>query len=166
MINCPESRHSQDVETQKEFLPPIQPHAVPNKARSPTLEEVSKIMRRTRTETKELTDETLRKSKEKSVNRLFHERDAPSSAPSPRQSKHGGYTPRTPSGTPRSGNINWGESLLTQPNPLLDNQESCILNAINSIHKKIEETSHHNTAHLEKTQERMANVIDELPEKI
>src|SRR6266700_1928744 len=166
MMNRPESRHSQDVETQKEFPPPVQPHAMPNKARSPTLEEVSKIMRRMRAETKELTDETLRKSKEKSANRLFHERDMPPSAPLPRQSKRGGYTPRTPSGTPRSGNINWGESLLAQPNFLLDNQESCILNAINSIHKKIEETSHHNTARLVITLERMANAIDALTEKI
>src|SRR6266581_1041171 len=166
MINRPESRHSQDAETQKEFPPPIQPHAVPNKARSPTSEEVSKIMRRMRTETKELTDKTLQKSKEKSANRLFHKKDAPPLAPLPRQSKHGGYTPRTPSGTPRSGNINWGESLLTQPNFLLDNQESCILNVINSIHKKIEETSHHNMAHLEITLERMANAIDALTEKI
>src|SRR6266705_4555509 len=31
--NRPESRHSQDAEGQKEFPPPIQPHAVPNKAR-------------------------------------------------------------------------------------------------------------------------------------
>src|SRR6266581_8942507 len=144
MINRPESRHSQDAETQKEFLPPIQPHTVPNKARLPTLEEVSEIMRRMRAETKELADETLRKSKEKSANRLFHKRDMPPLAPSPRQSEHGGYTPRTPSGTPRSSNINWGESLLTQPNLLLDNQESRILNAINSIHKKIKETRKNN----------------------
>ena len=115
---------------------------------------------------KELADETLQKSKEKSANRLFHERDTPSLAPLPRQSEHGGYTPRTPSGTPRSGNINWGESLLAQPNLLLDNQESRILNAINLIHKKIEEMSHHNTARLEITLERMANVIDVLTEKI
>src|SRR6266581_5828990 len=115
---------------------------------------------------KELADKTLRKSKEKSANRLFHERDVPPSAPSPRQSEHGGYTPRTPSGTPRSGDINWGESLLTQPNFLLDNQESHILNTINSIHKKIEETSHHNMAHLEITLERMANAIDALTVKI
>src|SRR6266705_3343096 len=101
----------------------------------------------------------------KSVNRLFHKRDVPSLAPLPRQIEHGGYTPRTPSGTPRSGNINWGESLLAQPN-LLDNQESCILNVIKSIHKKIKETSHHNTACLEITLERMANAIDALTEKI
>ena len=61
MINGPESRHSQDVEAQKEFPPPIQPHTVPNKARSPTSEEVSKIMRRMQAETKELADETLQK---------------------------------------------------------------------------------------------------------
>src|SRR6266705_6761840 len=106
------------------------------------------------------------KSKEKSVNRLFHKRDVPSLAPLPRQSEHGGYTPRTPSGTPRSGNINWGESLLAQPNLLLDNQESRILNAINSIHKKIEELAHHNMARLEITLERMANVINALTKKI
>src|SRR6266704_476304 len=127
------------MEAQKEFPPPIQPHTMPNKARSPTSEEVSKIMRRTQAEMKELADKTLRKSKEKSANRLFHERDVPPLAPSPRQSECGVYTPRTPSGTPRSGNINWGEALLIQPNLLLDNQESRILNAINSIHKKIEE---------------------------
>src|SRR6266436_1058910 len=115
---------------------------------------------------KELADEALQKSKEKSVNRLFHEKDAPPSAPSPRQSKHGVYTPRTPSGTPRSGNINWGESLLTQPNFLLDNQESRIINAINSIHKKIKETSHNSMACLEITLERMANAIDVLTDKI
>ena len=72
----------------------------------------------------------------------FHDKDAPPSAPSPRQSEHGVYTPRTPSGTPRSSNINWGESLLAQPNFLLENQESHIINVINSIHKKIEEMSH------------------------
>src|SRR6266446_9917957 len=115
---------------------------------------------------KEFADEALRKSKEKSANRLFHEKDAPPSAPSPRQSERGVYTPRTPSGTPRSGNMNWGESLLAQPNFLLDNQESCIINAINSIHKKIKETSHHNMAHLEITLERMANAINALTDKI
>ena len=47
-----------------------------------------------------------------------------------------------------------------------NNQESRILNVINSIHKKIEEMSHHNMAHLEITLERMANVIDALTEKI
>jgi hypothetical protein len=67
----PESRHSQDMETQKEFLPPMQPHAMPNKARSPTSEEVSEIMRRMQTEMKEFADEALQKSKEKSANRLF-----------------------------------------------------------------------------------------------
>src|SRR6266446_634266 len=62
--------------------------------------------------------------------------------------------------------MNWGESLLAQPNFLLDNQESHIINAINLIHKKIEEMSHHNTAHLEITLERMANAIDVLTDKI
>src|SRR6266446_8151682 len=115
---------------------------------------------------REFAEETLRKSKEKSASRLFHEKEAPPSAPSPRQSEHGVYTPRTPSGTPRSSNMNWGESLLAQPNFLLDNQESCIINAINSIHKKIEETSHNSMAHLEITLERMANTIDTLTVKI
>src|SRR6266446_1021415 len=115
---------------------------------------------------REFAEETLQKSKEKSASRLFHEKEAPPSAPSPRQSERGVYTPQTPSGTPRSGNMNWGESLLTQPNFLLDNQESHIINAINSIHKKIEETSHNSMAHLEITLERMANAIDTLTDKI
>ena len=62
--------------------------------------------------------------------------------------------------------MNWEESLLAQPNFLLDNQESHIINVINSIHKKIEETSHNNTARLEITLERMANAIDALTDKI
>src|SRR5712692_2195814 len=62
--------------------------------------------------------------------------------------------------------MNWEELLLAQPNFLLDNQESCIINGINSIHKKIEETSHNNTARLEITLERMANSIDTLTDKI
>ena len=115
---------------------------------------------------KEFADEALWKSKEKSVNRLFHDKDVPPSAPSPRQSERGVFTPRTPSGTPRGGRMNWEESLLAQPNFLLDNQESCIINTINSIHKKIEETSHTNMAHLEITLERMANAIDALTDKI
>src|SRR6266446_333676 len=124
----PESRISQSAEAPRELPLPSQPHAVPNKARSPTSEEVSKIMRRMRTEMREFAEETLQKSKEKSASRLFHEKEAPPSAPLPRQSKRGVYTPRTPSGTPRSGNMNWGESLLAQPNFLLDNQESRIIN--------------------------------------
>ena len=80
------------METQKEFPPPMQPHTVPNKARSPTSEEVSEIMRRMQTEMKEFTDEALQKSKEKSANRLFHEMDASPLAPSPRQSEHGVFT--------------------------------------------------------------------------
>src|SRR6266436_5177812 len=43
---------------------------------------------------------------------------------------------------------------------------SIIINMINSIHKKIEETSHNNMAHLEITLERMANAIDALTNKI
>src|SRR6266436_4843392 len=154
------------MEAQRELPLPSQPHTVPNKARSPTSEEVSEIMRRTQTEMREFAEEALRKSKEKSASRLFHEKEVPPSAPSPRQGERGVYTPRTPSGTPRSGNMNWGESLLAQPNFLLDNQESHIINTINSIHKKIEEMSHNSMARLEITLERMANTIDVLTDKI
>ena len=62
--------------------------------------------------------------------------------------------------------MNWEESLLAQPNFLLDNQESRIINTINSIHKKIKEMSHNNMARLEITLERMANAIDTLTDKI
>ena len=115
---------------------------------------------------KESADEALRKSKEKSANRLFHEKDASPLAPSPRQSERGVFTLRTPSGTPRGGRMNWEESLLAQPNFLLDNQESCIINVINLIHKKVKEMSHTNMACLEITLERMANAIDALTDKI
>src|SRR6266436_4564615 len=40
------------------------------------------------------------------------------------------------------------------------------MNVIHSIHKKIKEMSHHNTARLEITLERMANAINVLTDKI